>query len=128
MLRGALCACQAHELGQPVTFPAHRGRGPVLPEDCAALPQGTVLRLWPALAARGRRQPPAEPITQQCPGVVAVDARQALMLALSVPAMCLLLFLLVQVEKWLNNTDEPGSAGAGSGRPACRLPRAPPGH
>lgn len=52
---------------------------------------------------------------------------QALMLALSVPAMCLLLFLLVQVEKWLdNNDDRAQQAPMAGGLPAASPRAAPP--
>ncbi len=61
------------------------------------------------------------------PGVVAVDMGQALMLALSVPAMCLLLFLLVQVEKWLENNDDwAQQALMASGWPAASPHAVPP--
>ena len=42
---------------------------------------------------------------------MAVDVGQALMLALAVPAMCLLLFVLTQVEQWLLKDDGPRMRG-----------------
>ena len=50
------------------------------------------------------------------------------MLTLSVPAICLLLFLLVQVEKWLNNTDDQAQqAPVAGGLPAASPREVPPG-
>ena len=62
---------------------------------------------------------------------MAVDIGQALMLALAVPAMCLLLFVLTQVEEWLLKDDGPRmrgqtGTGAGDGAEAQPMP-APPG-
>jgi len=49
---------------------------------------------------------------------MAMDVRQALILALAVPAMCLLLCVLTQVEQWLLKDDGPhmrGQTGTGAG-------------
>ena len=47
---------------------------------------------------------------------MAVDVGQALMLTLAVPAVCLLLFVLTQVETWLLQEDDDPHAG---GQPAA---------
>jgi len=60
-----------------------------------------------------------------------MDMGQVLMLALAVPAMCLLLFLLTQVEKWLLKDYGPrmrGQTGTGAGKGGEAQPMpAPPG-
>jgi hypothetical protein len=62
---------------------------------------------------------------------MAVDVGQVLMLALAVPAMCLLLFVLTQVEQWLLKDDSPpmlGQTGTGAADGAKAQPMpAPPG-
>ncbi|HEY3033570.1 MAG TPA: hypothetical protein VGJ54_02785 [Streptosporangiaceae bacterium] len=60
-----------------------------------------------------------------------MDMVQVLMLALAVPATCLLLFVLTQVEQWLLQDDGPHmrgqtETGAGHGAKAQSTP-APPG-
>jgi hypothetical protein len=62
---------------------------------------------------------------------MAVDMGQALMLALAVPAMCLLLFALTQVEAWLLRDDDrylrgQTATGGREDRAAPPMP-APPG-
>ena len=62
---------------------------------------------------------------------MAVDMGQALMLILAVPAVCLLLFALTQLEQWLARDEDSwlrGQArtGAGEGGPPQPVP-APPG-
>ena len=62
---------------------------------------------------------------------MAVDMGQALMLILAVPAVCLLLFVLTQVEQWLVRDEDSclgGQArtGAGEGGQGQPVP-APPG-
>ena len=62
---------------------------------------------------------------------MAVDMGQALMLILAVPAVCLLLFALTQLEQWLARDEDSyrrGQArtGAGEGGQAQAMP-APPG-
>jgi hypothetical protein len=63
---------------------------------------------------------------------MAVDVGQVLMLALAVPAMCLLLYVLTQVEKWLLKDDSPHlrgqtGTGAGEGGEEGQLIPGPPG-
>ncbi|HEX9353022.1 MAG TPA: hypothetical protein VF933_04285 [Streptosporangiaceae bacterium] len=62
---------------------------------------------------------------------MAVDVGQVLMLALAVPAMCLLLYVLTQVEKWLLKDDSPhlrGQTGTGAeGGEEGQLIPGPPG-
>jgi hypothetical protein len=63
--------------------------------------------------------------------VVAVDRGQALMLILAVPAVCLLLIVLTQVETWLLHDQGPPAGGqpatsAGQAGQAPPMP-APPG-
>jgi hypothetical protein len=62
---------------------------------------------------------------------MAVDMGQALMLTLAVPAVCLLLFVLTQVEQWLargEDSDLRGQRGTGAGEGGQAQPRlAPPG-
>jgi hypothetical protein len=62
---------------------------------------------------------------------MAVDMGQALMLTLAVPAVCLLLFALTQLEQWLLRDEDPCLRGqtrtsAGEGGQAQPMP-APPG-
>lgn len=60
---------------------------------------------------------------------MAVDMGQALMLILAVPAVCLLLFALTQVEQWLARDEDSwlrGQARTGEGGQAQPMP-APPG-
>jgi hypothetical protein len=62
---------------------------------------------------------------------MAVDMGQALTLALAVPAMCLLLFVLTQVETWLLKDEHPqvrGRTGSGAGERGQAQPTpTPPG-
>ncbi len=62
---------------------------------------------------------------------MAVDMGQALMLTLAVPAVCLLLFVLTQLEQWLPRDEDPylrrqTGTGAEKGGQAQPMP-APPG-
>ena len=64
-------------------------------------------------------------------GVMAVDMGQALVLTLAVPAVCLLLFALTQLEQWLAREQDSwrrGQAGTGAGEGGQAQPMpAPPG-
>jgi hypothetical protein len=70
-------------------------------------------------------------MTWKGPGVMAVDMGQALMLTLAVPAVCLLLFALTQLEQWLARQQDSwrrGQAGTGAGEGGQAQPvPAPPG-
>jgi hypothetical protein len=62
---------------------------------------------------------------------MAVDMGQALMLTLAVPAVCLLLFVLTQLEQWLARDEDSclrGQTGTGGGEGGQAQPMpAPPG-
>ena len=62
---------------------------------------------------------------------MAVDMAQALILTLAVPGVCLLLFVLTQLEQWLTRDQDSylrGQTGTGAGQGGQAQPTsAPPG-